>query len=232
MEIMPGIHRVDSIKLVNCYLGIEDDLMFIVDTGMPKNAKNILDYIIKSGKKPSDLKYIIITHADIDHAGCAAELKQVTGAKIAIHKLDAPILSGKEEFKLYSGPQPLRYFANHFLRSLTFTPITPDILLEQGASIGSWKIVHTPGHTHGSMCLFQKGRCLIAGDALRTSLRGKPRPISRRICLDLAEVRKSLFTISNLEYQVLLPGHGAPIMANASEIVRKMVISYENKGKL
>jgi hydroxyacylglutathione hydrolase len=232
MEIIPGIHKIDGIKMVNCYLIVNDGFICLVDTGMAQDAQKTLDYLAKLGKNPSDLKYIILTHADIDHIGCAAQLKQITGAKIAIHSLDVPILTGKAPFKPYLGPQPFRYLANRWLRSLPYKPVGPDIILNDHSIIEGWQIVFTPGHTSGSVCLFNPGRCLIVGDALRTSWRGKPRPISRKICVDLDEVRKSLFVISKLEYDILLPGHGAPILKNASQIIRDMVARYESRGRL
>jgi glyoxylase-like metal-dependent hydrolase (beta-lactamase superfamily II) len=71
--------------------------------------------------------------------------------------------------------------------------------------------------------LFQPGKCLLVGDALRTSWQANPRPTSRRICLDLAQAHKSLIKISELDYEVLLPGHGALITDKASQIIRDMV---------
>ena len=77
---------------------------FLIDTGMPGNSKKIIHYIKGLGKNASDIKYIILTHADIDHIGSAADIKKLTGAQLVIHTNDAPILTGKSRMKTIKGP--------------------------------------------------------------------------------------------------------------------------------
>jgi glyoxylase-like metal-dependent hydrolase (beta-lactamase superfamily II) len=81
---------------------------------------------------------------------------------------------------------------------------------------------HT-GHTYGSICIYQPGRTILVGDALRTSFRAVPRAISRRISVDLPQRLASMQKIVALEFEALLPGHGAPILHQADQKVRKMV---------
>ncbi len=222
MQIVPGIHKVDSIHEVNCYLLVNEEGLLVVDTGLPGKGKNILSYVKKLGWNPADIKYVVLTHADLDHIGAAIELKKLTAARIAIHPADVPVLTGRQKFKT----------TNNFLAPLVgrvmglfpFVPVEPELILHDGDSIGGWQIISTPGHTHGSICLYQPGRVLLVGDAMRTSWQARPRPISRRICQDIRQTRDSLWKIAGLDYEILLPGHGAPILHGASQIVRDMVI--------
>ena len=224
MQIVPGIHCVDSIKEVNVYLILEKNKLILIDTGLPGQSAKILREINNLGYTPDSLQYIVITHADLDHMGCAKKLKELSKAQIVIHRADSPILQGELPFKTI----------DNFLSPLVkkcmdlwhFEPVKPDILVDQDSQIASWKIVHTPGHTAGSMCLYKLGQVLFVGDALRTNNQAKPRPISRRICLDLREVHRSLVKICALEYAVLLPGHGAPILKDASQILNTMLQRY------
>jgi hydroxyacylglutathione hydrolase len=100
MEITSGIHQIDSVRGANCYLVIDESKMLVIDTGMPGNGKKIANYVERLGKDPANISYIILTHADIDHIGSAAELKQMTRAKLAIHNADALILCDKDELKI------------------------------------------------------------------------------------------------------------------------------------
>jgi len=221
LEIVPGIHRIDSVIGVNCYLLKTEQGWLLVDTGLPGQENKVLDYLKKQRIPPSAIAFIILTHADLDHIGCAKALRAATGAKIAIHPGDVPVLIGKQAFKTINN-----FFKHAVNLAFSFFPypaVEPDVLLDDGAILGEWQILHTPGHTPGSVCLFLPGRCLLVGDALRTSWQANPRPISKRICVDLAQARQSLIKIGKLDYEILLPGHGAPITNKASLIIREMV---------
>lgn len=227
MEIVPGIHRVDETLGVNCYLLETEKGWLIVDTGLPGQENKILNYLTKLDIQPSMLALIILTHGDIDHIGCIKALKKALGTKTAIHSADAAVLAGKRPFKTINNF--LKPAVKVMFSLLPYKPVEPDILLEDDSNLYGWQVIHTPGHTPGSISLFQPGKCIVVGDALRTDRQGNPRPISRRICLDLAQARQSLIKISELNYEVLLPGHGEPMLKNASSIVCDMVKKVTSK---
>ncbi len=230
MEITAGIHKIDGIFGVNCYLLQTPGGFILVDTGAPGQSRKTLDYVKRLNTSPSDIKYIILTHADLDHIGCVHELKAATGAQVAIHASDLPVLEGRQRFKTI----------NNFLAPLVslsmklwhYQPVQADIILSDGIQIESWHIIHTPGHTYGSICLYQPGKTILVGDALRTSFRANPRAISRRICVNLDQRRQSMQKIAALQYQVLLPGHGAPMLDQASDRIKIMVDRFtRTRGK-
>jgi hydroxyacylglutathione hydrolase len=225
MEITTGIHQINSVRGANCYLITGKSKMLLVDTGMPGNGKKITDYVRGLGKKPVDIEYVILTHADIDHVGSAREIKQLTGARLAIHKEDAQVLRGQKAFKTIKGPlgilvRPLYLF-------MRYHPVETDVILKNNAELNGFKVIHTPGHTAGSICLYLPGKVVFAGDALSSDSRGNPRPLRKRRMLfaDPARAESSLLMISRLEFDILLPGHGAPVIGNASARLKNMIES-------
>jgi hydroxyacylglutathione hydrolase len=221
MEIIPGIHRIDGVRGANAYLVIGEDEMLVIDTGMPGNAKRIAAYVEGLGKNLSAIKFIILTHADIDHAGSAAELKRMTGARLAIHADDAPILRGKQSLKTIRGP--LGFIVKLAMSFMRYHRVEPDIILSADSDIEDFRIIHVPGHTNGSICVYKTGKVIFVGDALRSDSRGNPKPPSGISSLNEAQARASLTTIAALDFDTLLTGHGAPVVNNASKKVKNMV---------
>jgi glyoxylase-like metal-dependent hydrolase (beta-lactamase superfamily II) len=221
VEIVPGIYRVDNVRGANSYLAVTEDTILVIDTGMPGNASKIIDCVTGLGREPSEIGYIVLTHADIDHSGSAAELKEMTGAKLAIHIKDALAISGERKLKEVKGI--LSPVFTLMSRIMKFRPVKPDLLLKEGDEIGGFKVIHTPGHTAGSICLYQPGRLIFAGDALRSDRKGNPRAMSKQMTLDIEEAWKSARKIAGLEFNILLPGHGAPVIHDASPKVRQLL---------
>jgi len=225
MEIISGIHQIDGVQGANCYLVTSGPEMFVIDTGMPRNGNLIINYVKRIGENPSDLKFIILTHSDIDHVGSVAELKKITSAKIAIHENDAAILSGKAKFKSVRGPLGLLFKLASPL--MGFHPVVPDIILKDNMDIAGYKVIFTPGHTNGSICLYQPGKTIFVGDALKSDADGNPWPPSKTMSIDVNEAKRSVIAISKLEFDILLPGHGAPVKGGASAKLKGMLAKLQ-----
>ena len=219
MEVAKGIHLIPNIRGANSYLIHSQDETIIVDTGMPGNEARILDYTKGLGIEPSSISTIILTHPDIDHSGSVAKLKELTNAKVAIHEADAPRLSGEKQLKEVKGVVGLVIkVMGVFIR---FSPVKPDVLLKDSDKIDGVTIIHTPGHTDGSVSVYIPGEALLVGDALRTTENGSLRlpPMT----LDLEKAKESIRKISALSYACLLPGHGPPLKPDASTKVKQFV---------
>lgn len=187
-EVIPLIsNNIDS----NCYL-VLDETIAIIDTGA-----GITDWLVKkiNGRVPlEDVSLIINTHGHADHCGGNVLFKK---AKVMAHSLDAEEMA---EGGMYGtiglrGFEPLR--------------IKVDRKLSDGDTVDlggmALKVLHTPGHTPGSMCLLEEQQgMLFSGDTLfpgggfgRVDLGG-----------DAREMVNSLKRLTELDFSLLLPGHG------------------------
>jgi glyoxylase-like metal-dependent hydrolase (beta-lactamase superfamily II) len=205
MQLTDGVYKIDGVRGANSYLvGIEEGLV-VVDTGIPGNAKRILELVSGLGRKPSDVRCIVLTHADIDHAGSAAVLKELTGAQLAVHELDAPVVAGETR------PQKGGWVMASLFKLLGFRPAEVDILLRDGDEIGGLRVLHTPGHTRGSITLRREDGVVFCGDALLADKHGNVRPPDERLSADPAEAMETAERIREQGWTLLLTGHGAPV---------------------
>jgi hydroxyacylglutathione hydrolase len=222
MQILPDLFMMDGVNGAHCFLLTTSEGLMVVDTGMPGQVEKVLANLKALGKKPGDVKLIVLTHADLDHSGSAAALRERTGALIAAHEWDALALAGKRPGKKVRGP--LRFvFA---ILGLLLPPLplfSADRHLVEGEYVGEWKVLFTPGHTEGSISLFLEGKALIPGDALRCNKAGNPIPPAAALTHDMTTAMQSVARIAKLEFGILLPGHGAPCLENASKKVAPLI---------
>ncbi len=223
MKITSEIYQIENVRGANSYLVMNKDGILIIDTGLPGNGGKIIKYIEGLGKKSQDIHYIVLTHSDPDHSGSVAELKKITDAKIAIHEADAPSISGERQVKEMKGiPDVLLSF---FLkRVMKFQTVKPDLLLKEGDEIEGFKIIHTPGHTPGSISLYGK-EVLFSGDALQVNRKGNLTPSRKLMASDIKQAWESIRKINNLnlEFKILLPGHRKVILKDASKMLKDLL---------
>jgi len=143
------------------------------------------------------IEFIINTHAHFDHVWENAKLKKITGAKLCIGREDVPMLENVQDLIPPHIRQPLE-------------KAVPDVLLKEGDSIvfgkESLSVLHTPGHTPGSICLYhEKSKTLFTGDTVFAGTYGRTDlPNS-----DPGAMQKSLARIMQLPPEThILPGHG------------------------
>lgn len=108
-------------------------------------------------KRGCVLKYILLTHGHYDHTKYVAKIKELTGAKVCIHALDAEMLgdSDKNCYKLFNDGEQIAPAADVLLSD-------GDVLKVGDASV---EVMHTPGHTKGSVC-YIVGDVIFTGDTL------------------------------------------------------------------
>jgi hydroxyacylglutathione hydrolase len=217
MEIIPGIHQIDGVN-GNCYV-IARDRLILIDTGLPRTSKKILSYIQDTLKRnPSELSTIILSHYHIDHTGNVCELKNLSGAKVAVHEADADFVAGKKPHPAPKGRLGLPYR----LLGIFFRPafVEPDIRLKNGDTIAGLTCIHTPGHTPGSICLLDPvTKVLFAGDILKYDGE-KISAAPPQFTMDSEEAQRSITMIATLDFNILLCGHGIPLKSGAAEKVR------------
>lgn len=220
MEITSGVHWIEGIN-GNCYL-LVDAKLTLIDTGLPHKTKKILQYITQDlHREPSELTTIILTHFHPDHIGNAEKLRELTGAKIAAHPADAVYIEGKKPRPVPVGGMGLLFKA--FSPFMNVRPFIVDTLLNENDDIADLTVIHTPGHTPGSISLYDaKRKVLFPGDMLRY-IKGVIEGPSERFSMDINGARNSLQKLKTLEFDIMLGGHGVPLTESASAKVRKFM---------
>lgn len=225
MEVIPNIHKVDGLRGSNAYLVSDQEGLILIDTGMPGNAQKIIDYVNSINRKPSEITRIVLTHCHMDHVGSVQELKGLTNAKVAIHREDAPFLAGEKSLPSPKGAVGVAFKA--FSPFVKTKPVQPDILLEEGDRVGGMTVVHTPGHTPGSIALYDPEKKLIfIGDTMRYQY-GKLTGPPEQFTPDMSEALRSIKKVSLMEFDVMLSGHGDPLLSNASQMVKDLCNSLQ-----
>lgn len=107
ITVADGIWKVAGVAIANVYLVATDDGLALVDSGMRGNARRILEVLGRLGRNSGELRYIILTHCDLDHLGSAAAAKRRTAVQVVIHELDAPVLAGGRPQKRGLAMRPL-----------------------------------------------------------------------------------------------------------------------------
>jgi glyoxylase-like metal-dependent hydrolase (beta-lactamase superfamily II) len=159
--------------------------------------------IVPMAVKPhkDEIDTIVLTHCHFDHTAHVKEIAHMCKAKVAIHKNDARGLV-----------DDLQSLSMHF--GARSPGIAPDIVLSEGDIIGELTVLHTPGHTPGSICLFsERDGILISGDTVFSDgcFGRHDFPGGSRI-----ELSRSLDRLLLLEVAGLYPGHGEPVEQGGS----------------
>ena len=173
---------------VNSYLLLIENEAVIID---PSESEKILNEI-----KDYKVKYIILTHGHIDHILAVNEIKEKTNAKVAIHKDELNLLNNENENMAISF-------------NLKLKQITPDILLKdnQILEIGNkkLKIIHTPGHTQGSISILIDN-ILFSGDTLFEYSIGRTDLPTGNLDQEIDSIKTRLLTLP--KDTIVYPGHG------------------------
>ncbi len=215
MKIAEGIHQVDGVNC-NVYLVEDGEKLILIDTGLPRSDKKIVKYIEGLGRKPTDVATIVITHFHIDHVGSLKKMKEITNAKVAVNELDAEYVAGKK-----APPKPKNLMIKALSSIMKAAPVEPELVLKEGDKIDRLMVIHTPGHSEGSISLLDADRkVMFAGDAVRF-VDGKVTGPPERFTLDMDKAKDSIRKISTFDFDIMLSGHGQPLMSDASQKVKE-----------
>ncbi|HEY93576.1 MAG TPA: MBL fold metallo-hydrolase [Dehalococcoidia bacterium] len=192
---------------------IAEDTITLIDTGLRDSASHILEFIKHIGRSPEEISLIILTHNHIDHMGGLAEIQEHSKAKVAVHKDDVGI---REHPPAADGRyrEPLAQIKSKLRSVFSVLPEDVDIILEGGEildCLGGLDVIHTPGHTPGSISLYsQKHKMLFSGDLIRKR-RNKLLLPPKMVCSDIDENLESIKKISHYDIEILCFGHGLPL---------------------
>jgi len=196
----------------------------LVDTGLPGQMDEIVTALAEAGLRVEDLRRIVITHQDIDHVGCLAELVEASGARVLAHEVETPFIDGTQPPR-FATPEMLE--ARPFLRPIVerMRPAPVDEPLQDGARVdvaGGVRIVFTPGHTVGHMCLFLgRSGTLIAGDAL-TADAGRLQGPNPSATQDMPTASRSVRKLADLDVRAIVCYHGGVVQDDAAAQLRRV----------
>ncbi len=214
MKIAEGIHKVDGVNC-NVYLVEDGKELVLIDTGLPRSANKIVKYLQSLGRKPSDISTIVLTHFHIDHVGSVKNLKKLSNAKVAVGEFDADIVTGKK-----AAPKPKNLMFRALSSVIKAAPVETELLLKDNEKVGRLTVIYTPGHSDGSISLLDAERkVMFVGDAIRF-IDGKLTGPPERFSLDMVKAKDSIKKISMFDFEIMLSGHGQPLMDDASQKVK------------
>ncbi|MFF4016056.1 MBL fold metallo-hydrolase [Streptomyces sp. NPDC001843] len=235
IELSPRLHLL-RFPVGQAYLWCDRDELTLIDAGVAGSGRAIADAVTALGRKPSALRRIVLTHFHWDHAGAAGELAALTGAEVLAHRLDAPVVQGQVEglppvFEDWERP----IHAEALKHLPPDEPVVPEHVTELADSDvldfgGGARIVHAPGHTHGSIAVhLPRHRVLFTGDAVAAAP-GTGAVMLGVLNLDRAQTVASFHRLADLDADVACFGHGDPVLGRASAVLRKAADTYGVPG--
>lgn len=194
-----GIYFIEGIGLSSNIYVIGKNRITLIDTGVGNEVNRIAPQFEALGLKLKNVHQVILTHAHPDHFGGLPEILRHASPRVMVHLDDIEALAPYEEFTGLKGGDI----------------VTTDIL--------PLKVIHTPGHTAGSICLYNsESKVLFSGDTVfpNGSFGRTDMPTS-----DSQAIVNSLKELTRLDVDVLLPGHKHPVLERAYSHV---ALSLEN----
>lgn len=206
---------------------IHSDPLTLIDTGVAtqKARTELQDSLKANGIEIRSIGRIVLTHKHIDHIGNAWWLQEESGAEVFIHEIECESVSHvdpdgsrwlslvQQRFDFWNVPADLEKSADNTkpfsweIESALPTPLTEGQLIDLGGA--DLEVIHTPGHTQGSVCL-RLGRVLFSGDHVLPNISPNIGGGDLKHQGLLAAYLRSLQSCQELasEIDLVLPGHG------------------------
>jgi len=213
---------------VPCYLVTTRDGYDLIDSGDASDRDRLEKELALAGVKPGNLKLVLLTHGDFDHAGNAAFLQKKYVAKVAMHVQDSVMVTrGDMSWGRKARPDRVTPFGKliMFISGLiasknSFETFKPDFYIEDGQDLSEYgfdaRVIHLPGHSKGSIGILTtggvpspgSGQVLFCGDLLMNMFR----PELHFMIDDLAGCSASVERLKSLPIGTVYPGHGKPFL--------------------
>jgi hydroxyacylglutathione hydrolase len=208
-----------SLKLgINsCYI-IRGKNTIMVDGGMPNKLNVFRRRLKRLYIHPEEIKIIVLTHSHFDHSGSAKEISEFTGAKVVIHDSEKAFLENRE-FAMIRGVDTWGKITlpllRPFFKRISFPMVKPDIIVtdkeyplnEYGIN-GS--ILHTPGHTQGSLSILLNTGEAFVGCLAHNGMPFRLNPGFPIYAQDMVLLKESWRMLISKGAKLIFPGHGNP----------------------
>ncbi len=259
-EVIPGIYRIEVplpdpdilLGYVNSYLVRGDKGFLMVDTGWNIDAayQAVAAQLAEIGADIRQISQIVITHIHPDHYGLAGRLKEISHARLYVHRLDTalvqdrylnmdPLLKQTIEWFMVNGVPPTMagalQNASVSMAMRFVLPVAPDVQLEGGETISTGvfdlKVVWTPGHSKGHICLYEPAnQLLFSGDHMLPNITPNIGLHPQSSANPIREFIASLRLIAAMDINLVLPGHEKPF-TGAKERVAQLIEHHETRKR-
>lgn len=215
----------------NCFLISHHNRFLLVDTSRTNKWHVLQNRLEQLGLNANSIIAVILTHSHFDHAENAANLKAQLGAKVIIHRNEAEFLERGDNPAITGNNFITRRITDlatklKFLERVRFQPVTPDILVNEHYDLNELgfpgHLLHTPGHTPGSMSVIVDDEIAIVGDTMFGVFPGSVFPPYAE---NPGEMVRSWQRLLDSGCSLFLPAHGSE---RNREALRK---EFEKKRK-
>ena len=194
----------------NAYLVQNGNSFILIDTGSRSKRILIEKKLEEYRCTPGSLKCILLTHGDFDHSGNALYLGKKFKAPVGIHKDEAIVL---EKGDMFINRKKKNIIISFLIKNLMgIDKFKPDFFLGDDDKIDRYwidaKVIHTPGHSPGSVCIVTTdGECFCGDLFINTE---KPQVV--RLVDDPEQLQESVRKILEYDIRIIYPGHGDPFL--------------------
>ena len=214
---------------------LRGDGVIAIDAGQPNKGDAFRNGLKRAGIPPEKVGLILLTHAHWDHMGSARELKEMTGAPLGAHAREA------EWVESASAPPPPgvttwgRTVMSVLRLIVPFIKVPPasverrlgdhETSLEEFGIPGT--IVHTPGHSPGSISVVLESGEAFVGDLAMNKFPLRLSPGLPVLADDIGQVVRSWTTLLKHRIDIIYPAHGPPFPA---EVMEMALDAYQRRG--
>lgn len=221
-EIADGVHWLKD-SYVNMYLVEHDQDLILIDTGINKKAKKVFKYI-REELESRKISNILLTHHHMDHTRGLHTLHEEFHSRIFVSKEDSDVVTGARKSPLPNNifMKPLFFVGRGIIR---VKPVKQIEIASDNEKIVDFSVHHLPGHTLGSLG-FLKSSAFFSGDAAVTTKKGEVQLGPKIMAESMSQSFASLKKLAELKFDILLPGHGTPILSDASDRVIDATLKF------
>jgi glyoxylase-like metal-dependent hydrolase (beta-lactamase superfamily II) len=229
VELAGGVYLVGQERYSNLTYMIDcgPEGVALIDPTYDSEVELTLANVEKCGRKKTDIRWVLNTHCHVDHAMADHKFREL-GAKILVHEADAAAIE--------RGTQVTAFYLIKGLSAFPRCPVDQRLADGEELALGTrrLRVIHTPGHTPGSVCFLLEAdgkNLLFSGDTVlydgRLGWQGNPYADNRQYAASLRKLGDFTWNGAAVSWDILLPGHGAMALDKAWLDVEKARASVE-----